>query len=73
MDVNGNAIALWQEDDVKAKSYTVAGGWGATTVLGLGGGGDFSQIAMDANGNGIAVWSQWDGVHGTIMTSRFTP
>ncbi len=57
MDINGNAIAMWQQDGIWAIPYTPGSGWGAATLLDTGNFND-PQIAMSANGTAIAAWGQ---------------
>ena len=78
MDPNGNAIAVWYQDDgveysIWANRYDVAtGSWGKAVLLELNSGSAVeAQIAVDRGGNGIAVWSQWDGARNNIWANRY--
>jgi len=56
MDANGNAVAVWMEDNVvKARSKNVDMGWGAETVL-SGPMASSPRVVSDLSGNAIAVW-----------------
>jgi hypothetical protein len=76
-DPDGNAIAVWVQNDgshnsIYANRYTPGGGWGSATVIESGtGDADNPQIAFDADGNAIAVWRQDDGAHDSIYANRF--
>ena len=69
MDSNGNAIAVWvQEDDgavinVWANRYdAVTEAWGTATVIADGtGNGMDPQVAVDGSGNALVVWIQDNG------------
>jgi hypothetical protein len=81
IDANGNALAVWQQEDgisstnIWANRYTPAGGWGTAAVIvaDLVNEAFAPQIAMEANGNALAVWYQRDGTRFNILANRFTP
>jgi hypothetical protein len=77
MDSNGNAIAVWVQDDgsvinVWANRYD--GGteaWGTATVIADGtGNGMDPQVAVDGSGNALVVWIQSNG--NDVWSNRFT-
>ena len=85
VDVNGNAMAIWRQNDgtntnILGNRFTPArggGSWGATTLVGSASAGDADtpQIAFDANGNAMAVWTQVDLTSyyfSDMWASRFT-
>lgn len=79
-DDNGNAIAIWTQNDgthdsVYANRYTPANGWGAEELIETGNSGDATQpkIAFDNAGNAIATWSQDTGGYNDVLTNRYTP
>lgn len=59
-DGNGNAIAVWQQDDsIYVNRFTPTSGWGTAVSIESGyGDAYYPQIAIDAEGNAIAVWQQ---------------
>jgi len=75
-DVNGNALAVWQQSDgtrynIRANRYTAGTGWGtATPIEADDGPAGAAQIAIDANGNALAVWVQSRGMRVDILTNR---
>ncbi|MBS0421610.1 MAG: hypothetical protein JSR66_28130 [Proteobacteria bacterium] len=80
-DTNGNAVAIWVQDElvqgafvsrIWSSTYTSAGTWSAPV---LAGGDPNSQVSNDrvaSNGAGIAqaLWQQADG---SLWSSRYTP
>jgi hypothetical protein len=83
IDVNGNAMAVWQQRDVNGRNniwanrYLAGTGWGTPTAIETNGpsAGDdqLSRIAMDTNGNVIAVWELSSFSSTTIWANRFVP
>ncbi len=82
-DGSGNAIVVWRQDDgtdnnLWAKRYSVAGGWGSATLLGVTVAGDTPhQIALDESGNAIVVWKKSgapfaEGSATNIWASRYS-
>ena len=67
MDANGNAIAVWTQDDgtrynIWANRYVAGVGWGTAAPIESDDGNNLGAgIAMDANGNAIAMWTQQNG------------
>ena len=64
MDSQGNAIAVWRQDNgtwtnIWASRYTHWGGWGTPQQINSGSkDAALPQIAMDPQGNAIVVWHQ---------------
>jgi len=79
MDANGNAVAVWQQQDgmrnnIWANRFTPTTGWGIAQLIELDTGSAFTpQVALDANGGAIAAWGQFDGMRNNIWANRFTP
>jgi hypothetical protein len=77
IDGDGNAIAVWDQDDgvqwsTYANRYTFGGGWGTATVIESSTSDAYEpQIAIDGDGNAIAVWVQDDGSYENIYANRF--
>lgn len=78
VDANGNALAVWNQQDDKryniwANRYDAATGWGKPSRLKVdAAGGAFDpQVAMDADGNALAVWQQFYGKHANIWANRY--
>lgn len=75
MDANGNAVAVWSEDnDVLATRYDVGSGWSQATVIDNYSGDAYaSDIAIDADGNATAVWFQHVTLNRTaIFANRYS-
>ncbi len=70
VDANGNAMAVWAQNDfaanrnVWANRYVVGNGWGTPKLIGIDGPKNLRgpQIAVNGVGNAFAVWTQDDGV-----------
>ncbi len=73
-DANGNAIAIWEQDDgpdtdpniitnIWSNRYTAGTGWGTAELVETDDAGNAwsPEIAIDANGNVLAVWQQTQG------------
>ena len=80
LDPNGNAVAVWNQDDgtrtnIWANRFTPAAGWGVAERIETDDVGNASsaQVGVDPNGNALAVWQQSDGTHFDIWANRFTP
>ena len=78
MDADGNAIAVWVQDDgtrsnIWANRYVPGTGWGTAALIETDDSWvwDNPQVAVDAGGNAIAVWEQWDGTRFNIWANRF--
>ena len=80
MDANGNAIAVWEQNDalfnpsIWANRYTKGVGWGAAALIetsdtGIAVG---PKIAFYANGNAIVVWTQIDAGPRNVNANRYT-
>jgi hypothetical protein len=79
-DVEGNAVAVWSEEDlsngvsasIQAANYTNAGGWevseqidqGAPQLSG-------AKVAVDPDGTATAVWTQFDGLKASVWANRY--
>lgn len=70
MDANGNAVAVWQQNDgtftsIYANRFAAGSGWGSAQLIeNLVGDLYQPRIAMDSGGNAIAVWSsQYDRIY----------
>jgi len=68
VDADGNAVALWTQNDrgrfsIWGSRYVVDNGWNKAELIEVdNAGGAFDpKIAMDASGNALAVWRQDDG------------
>jgi hypothetical protein len=77
-DQNGNAIAVWYQDDgtrenVWANRYVAGTGWGTARLIETDNAGTacYPRIALDRNGNAIAVWHQSTGSQYNIWANRF--
>ena len=73
MDLEGNAIALWEgAHAVWAKRFTPNAGWGSPALLQSG---DLGDPVVSVNGKGVAaaVWLQLDGPGSTLRAARFEP
>ena len=79
IDANGNAIAVWHQNDGRTNIYTnrytaSTGLWGTAALLETNNTG-FAynpQIAIDADGNAIVVWWQYVGYPSNIWSNRYT-
>ncbi|VAX04681.1 hypothetical protein MNBD_GAMMA20-727, partial [hydrothermal vent metagenome] len=78
LDTNGNAIAVWAQNDgtrnnIWANRYVVGSGWGNAELIETDDKGNASdpQITLDANGNALAVWAQSDGTRANIWANRY--
>jgi hypothetical protein len=79
-DGNGNAIAVWSQDDgtrfnIWANRHVAGTGWGTAVLIETNnaGGAEIPQVALDASGNAIAVWEQDDGTRYSIWANRYAP
>jgi hypothetical protein len=75
-DSNGNAIAVWKQDDggiTKIHANRFDGtDWGTAKLIGNTTGYALEpQVAVDSNGNAIAVWSQNDSKQSDSKTSIY--
>jgi hypothetical protein len=78
VDANGNAIAVWNQDDgtrynVWANRYDVGTGWGTATLIENDNTGDAypPHVDVDGSGNAISVWYQDDGTNLNILANRY--
>ena len=57
VDINGNVVAVWIENDVvKSNSATVNGSWGPSINTLSGSGASNPQVEIDLNGTATALW-----------------
>ena len=77
--VDGNALAVWYQDDgtttnLWANRFTAASNtWGSAELIETNPNQAFNpQIAIDANGNALAVWAQSDGLRFSVWANRFS-
>jgi len=80
VDPNGNAVAVWSQDDgtrfnIWSNRYTPTGGWETAELIETDNAGDAfgPQVATDPSSNAIAVWTQDEGTRFNIWSSRYTP
>jgi len=78
-DNNGNALAVWEQNDgtrynIWTNRYTAGTGWGTAALIETDNAGSATkaQVAFDNNGNALAVWSQSDGTRFNIWANRYT-
>jgi hypothetical protein len=78
-DRNGNAIAVWQQDDgtrnnIHANRFDAStNSWGTAQKIENDDAGDakYPRIAFDADGNALAVWQQDDGTRWNVLANRY--
>lgn len=72
VDNNGNAIAVWAGDGLRASRYVAGTGWQgqSSRITDVETAYD-QQVVMDADGNTIVVWVQDDGGTQNIWANRF--
>jgi len=81
MDGSGNAMAIWQENEVagagtvSANYYKAGLGWGNPSLVStvLASGTSDPQISMNSIGYGIAAWVQGNGTNTMIYANRYAP
>ena len=79
-DINGNALAVWDQFDatrsnIWANRYTAGTGWGTAALIetdNMGSDAYSPQVAFDASGNALAVWTQSDGTRFNIWANRYS-
>jgi len=77
VDENGNAMVVWQQNDVRTNiwfnRYKSGTGWGTTGLVEMDNAGDANapQVVADSNGHFLAVWQQFDGSNSDIWFSRY--
>jgi len=79
IDSNGNAIAVWVQNDgtrdnIWANRYVDGLGWGSAEPIEMDDTGDawFPQVAVDDIGNAIAIWRQFDGSYWSVWANRYS-
>ena len=79
-DGQGNAIAVWEQDDgtnydIAATTYTAADGWGTPKTVDNSTSGElvFSpEVAVYSGGNAIAAWEQEDDANYSIYAKTYS-
>ena len=78
IDRDGNAVAIWYQDDgtrynIWANRYAVGTGWGTEEPIETDNAGNaiVPQVAIDTDGNAVAVWYQFDGTRYNIWANRY--
>jgi hypothetical protein len=75
IDQNGNAVAVWSDDnDIHANRYEVGVGWGTAVLIENNSGNAYaSDVAVDADGNATAVWWQMiNASSSSVFVNRYT-
>src|SRR6266550_4434710 len=79
MDDNGNAIAVWVQNDgtydsMWANRYVAGQGWGTPELIETNtGDADFARVAVNGNGVAVALWKQSNGVNHDIWSNIYVP
>lgn len=84
LDAQGNAIAVWSQDDARAGRYSVwanrltrGGGWGSATAIEsnsiIGGQDRDAVLRVAPNGDALVVWRQSASTALNLWSNRFTP
>jgi hypothetical protein len=77
MDSNGNAIAVWVQNDgtfnrMWANRYVAGQGWGTPQIIENNPGDtDFPRVAVNGSGNAMALWKQVNGVNYAIWANQY--
>ncbi len=78
VDPNGNAVAVWWQDDgtrwnIWSNRYVAGTGWGTAELIETENLGNAAspQVAVDSSGNAVAVWAQDDGTRWNIWSNRY--
>jgi hypothetical protein len=77
MDNNGNAVAVWKQNDdtfnrIWANRYVAGQGWGTPQVIESNpGNAGFPRVAVNGNGNAMALWKQFHGTYHEIWANRY--
>jgi len=79
VDANGNATAVWYQDDGAADSIwsnrydATSGMWGTAVLIETDntGGAYQPQVAVDAHANVTAIWYQNDGTSDKMWSNRY--
>lgn len=80
LDHDGNAIAVWTQEDglthsVWANRFTTDGGWGTASLIETSeGDAQAAQIVLEGNGNAAAIWLQKDDFSNvySVWTNHYT-
>ena len=77
-DTNGNAVAVWKQNDgtrfnIVAARYNSGTGWQAALKIEAdnAGNAEAPQIAADTAGNFMAVWRQSDGTRFSVWSNKY--
>lgn len=82
MDDDGNALALWRQDD--GNNYRIywsrfsagTGAWSGAAILdedtSSGNDAGVPAIAFDSDGNAVAIWAQEDGTRNNLLSKAYT-
>jgi hypothetical protein len=77
IDANGNALAVWGQNDgvrwhIWSSRYTPAGGWTTAELIQTDGAVAFAfDVAMNPNGNAVAVWYAYQDTGVELWSNRF--
>jgi hypothetical protein len=77
MDSNGNAVAVWVQNDgtyntMFSNRYVAGAGWSSPVVIESNtGDADFARVAVNGSGNAMALWKQFNGVNYDIWANRY--
>jgi hypothetical protein len=78
MDISGNAIAGWNQDDgtgvrsIYANRYIAGSGWGtATSIESDDINAEGPEIAVNSSGNAVAIWDQNDGTKNSTHANHY--
>ena len=78
IDPNGNAIAIWYQEDgvgtsIWANRYEPGAGWDGPELLETDddGAAEYPRVAIGFDGNAIAVWKQITNSYYSIFTNRY--
>jgi hypothetical protein len=77
VDVGGNAVAVWRQDDgtrenIWSNRYVAGSGWGTAELIETDNAGDagYPHVAV-GGGSAVAVWKQSDGTRDNIWSNRY--
>ncbi len=80
VDAQGNALAVWYQNDLKHNSniwtnrYTRRSGWGSPELIETDNSGNAHapQIAITPSGDAFVIWIQSDGSRANLWANRYT-
>jgi hypothetical protein len=80
IDSNGNALAVWEQDDglrrnIWSNFYTYGVGWGVAELIETDNSGSAyeAQIGVDSRGYALAAWRIFNGSNNTVWANRYVP